>query len=156
MILIQLKILWLFFLQLLIKILWLIYLDNDLFLLILMPKYHIIHNLYHFHHFYLICFHCYLYYMFLFLWNILFLTKLLSNYHLNLNGPYVETSLPFFNEAINNLIVDLEYFLLLFSVSIINILTGKSTRTGIFSSQSNIYYFKKFFDFVFCFCISLV
>jgi len=67
----------------------------------------------------------------------------------------VETSLPFFNEAINNLIVDLEYFLLLFSSSIITILSGKSTRTGIFSSQSNIYYFKKFFDFVFCFCISL-
>ena len=134
MILIQLKILWLFFLQLLIKILWLIYLDNDLFLLILMPKYHIIHNLYHIHHFYLTCFHCYLYYIFLFLWNILFFeTKLLSNYHLNLNGPYVKTSIPFFNEA-NNLIVDLDYILLLFSAHIITILSGILTRTGTFST----------------------
>ena len=85
----------------------------------------------------------------------IFATKLISSSHLNLNGPYVKTSLPFFNEA-NNLIIDLEYFLLLFSVSIINILSGKSTRTGTFSTQSNTYYFKKFFDFVFCFCISLV
>ena len=56
----------------------------------------------------------------------IFATKLLYNTHLKLNGLYVKTSLPFFN-ATNNLIVDLDYILRLFSSPIITTLSGNST-----------------------------